>query len=73
MGLFLRQDEQRSEVQRRVATELQERLRAAEAEKGEHEPAFMENQHQTRLAGVVIGLLILALCIALVIFALRIS
>lgn len=73
MGLFLRQDEQRSDVQKRVATELQERLRNTAIKSGEVDPAFLENQHTTRYAGVIIGILIIILCAALIIFAVSIS
>ena len=74
MGLFLRQDEQRSEVQKRVATELQERMRQTSLKaQDEIEPAFLENQHTTRKAGMVIMLLVAALCVAAIVFAVRIS
>lgn len=74
MGLFLRQDEQRSEVQKRVATELQERLRQpTPVDTGENEPSMLENHHETRKAGMVIIVLIAVLFIALIVFAIRIS
>lgn len=74
MGLFLRQDEQRSEVQKRVATELQERMRQTSLkDSNEMEPAFLENQHTTRKAGMVIILLVAALCVVIIVFAVRIS
>ena len=74
MGLFLRQDEQRSEIQKRVATELQERLRqTAPVEPNEHEPSMLENQHATRNAGMIIMVLLAFLFIALIVFAVRIS
>lgn len=74
MGLFLRQDEQRSEVQQRVAAELQERLRqTALNNKADTDPAFLENQHTTRKAGMVIIVLVALLVIAIVGFAVRLS
>lgn len=74
MGLFLRQDEQRSEVQKRVATELQERMRQASLkQQDEIEPAFLENQHTTGKAGMVVMVLVVALCVAAIVFAVRIS
>lgn len=74
MGLYLKRDEQRSDVQQQVATDLQKRLRdAANEQPNEIEPAFLENQHTTRKAGVIIGVLIALLMIALVVFAIRIS
>ncbi len=74
MGLFLRQDEQRSEVQKRVAPELQERLRQTPpVETGESEPSMLENQHTTRKAGMIIMVLLALLFIAVIAFAIRIS
>jgi hypothetical protein len=74
MGLFLRQDDQRSEIQKRVATELHERLRqTTPVETGESEPSMLENQHTTRKAGMIIMVLLAFLFIAIVAFAIRIS
>lgn len=74
MGLFLRQDEQRSEVQKRVATELQERLRQpTPVDAGDHDPSMLEDHHETRKAGMIIMVLLLFLFIALIVFAIRIS
>lgn len=74
MALFLRQDEQRSEVQKRVAAELQERLR--EKNKivlDDTPPAALDNHHTTRPAGMIIIILMLLLVVAVVAFAIRIS
>lgn len=74
MGLFLRQDEQRTEVQKRVATELQERLRQTSVpEPKETEPALLENQHTTRNAGMAIMVLLVVAFVAVIAFAIRIS
>lgn len=55
MGLFLRQDNQRSQLQTRVAEELAERMRQrSELTEGEPEPEITKDQHQTRGAGVLI-------------------
>lgn len=72
--MFLRQDEQRSEVQKRVATELQERLRnTPPAEPADLKPAALDDSHQTRRAGMVIMVLLFLLAAAVVVFAVRIS
>lgn len=74
MGLYLRNDDQRSQVQERVASELQERLKASALKTGDdHESTMLENQHTTRPAGVIIGILIILLCVGLIWFALSIS
>ena len=74
MGLYLKKEDQRSQVQERVAAELQERLRTkASIEGKDHEPTILENQHETRKAGVVIAVLVVIFCIGLVWFALGVS
>lgn len=74
MGLFLRQDEQRSDVQKRVAAELQERLRQTSLDtQADTDPAFLENQHETRKAGMVIIVLVALLVVAVIVFAVRLS
>lgn len=72
MALFLKQDESRSELQQRVAAELQEKLKTNPDITGDKpDPAILDNQHETRIAGKVILLLALLLVIAIVILALR--
>ncbi len=73
MGLFLRQDENRSELQSKIIADLQEKVRskAAMEDEKEHVPTLLENQHETRTAGVVIGLLLIALAITVVFVIVR--
>jgi len=72
MGLFIKQNEQRSELQQRVAAELQEKLkRTAAIESGASDPQILDGQHETRLAGRIILILIALLVVAIIIFALR--
>lgn len=72
MALFLRQDGGRSELQTKLAAELQDRLKEkANIDSKEVDPAFLENQHETRPAGMVIMVLVGVLMIALVALALR--
>lgn len=61
MGLFVQQDGPRSELQSRVAAELQQKLKQTsdETEHNTPESRLLENQHQTRPAGVVIALLVI--------------
>lgn len=73
MGLFLRQDENRTELQTKVATELEERLRAKAVKTDDTDPVMLENQHQTRHAGMIIIILIALIVITIVAFAIRIS
>ena len=49
MGLFLKQDEQRSQLQSKIAADLQERLKIESIETSDKkpQPAFLDNQVQT--------------------------
>lgn len=77
MGLFLRQNDPRSELQSKIAAELQEKLRSS-SEPGTEtdvlptanmdDSKYLENQHQTRVPGVIISLLVLVLIIVVVLF-----
>lgn len=61
MGLFIRNDGQRTELQERIAAELQAKQKlnpTIEAEKVD--PAFLENQHHTKKAGVLVVFLVVA-------------
>lgn len=63
MGLFLKQTEQRSQLQSKVAADLAERMnkRAITTDNTPSQPAFLDNQRQTSpLAWVwiVLGLLV---------------
>lgn len=71
MALFLNNKDNRSELQNRLATELQERLRQKQAlEYDKPEPSMLENQHHTRAAGVIIVVAALV-ALGLVLYLLR--
>lgn len=72
MALFLKQDESRSELQQRVAAELQEKLKVKpDLTNDKPDPAILDNQHETRLAGKVILVLLALLVVAIILLALR--
>ncbi|TAH32107.1 hypothetical protein EYC58_05550 [Candidatus Saccharibacteria bacterium] len=72
MALFLKQNESRSELQQRVAAELQEKLKLTpELTNEKPDPAILDNQHETRIAGKAILFLIALLVVAIIILALR--
>ncbi len=75
MGLIQRQDDQQTEVQKRVAAELQERLRlqTPPTDLNDVEPDMLKNQHQTRPAGMIIIGLVIILVVVIIIAAIRIS
>ena len=67
MAMILRNQDTKSEVQSRVAAELQERLNQTQPiESKEVDPAFLDNQHSTRMAGPLIVVLMIILLIAIV-------
>lgn len=49
MGLFLKQNEQRSQLQSKIAADLQERLKVQATEQGpaKSQPAILDNQRPT--------------------------
>lgn len=68
MGILLRQTDDRSELQNRVAAELTDRLKDTPPIRADEvEPRLLENQHQTRLAGMIIGALFVVAVIVAVI------
>lgn len=72
MALFLKQDGGRSELQSKLAAELQERLKErTDIDAKEVDPAFLENQHETRPAGMVIIVLLGIIVVVVCILALR--
>lgn len=69
MGLFLRQDENRSELQSKIIADLQEKVRGNSSLEGMHtepEPQYLANQHETRLAGVIISILVIILIVVII-------
>lgn len=74
MGMFLRQDEQRSEIQTRVAAELEERLRTKPTiETADVDPTASLEGHETRKAGMIIIVLLFLLVLAVVALAIKLS
>ncbi len=74
MGLFIGQNEQRSELQSKIIADLQEKVRSTssfEGEPREVESTFLEHQHETRTAGVVIGLLVIVFVVVVVFIVVR--
>lgn len=69
MGLFIRNQDPRSELQARIAAELKGRLNEQPDIKAEKtEPAFTENQHHTRTAGVlVVAFVVIAVIVTAII------
>jgi hypothetical protein len=72
MGLFLRQNEERSKLQTRLAEELREKTRASQQISGEKppevEPELLANEHQTRPAGMLILIICFGIMVASIIW-----
>ena len=67
MGLFVRQDEQRSQLQKRVAENLKDKLATSDIKPADKSPAILDDEHQTRPAGVVIVILLVVALVASVV------
>jgi hypothetical protein len=65
MALYVRKDNKRSELQQKIASELQEKLNKTDIEADQTDPAFLDDSHHTRPAGMVIMVLLLLLAIAI--------
>jgi|GEM_PF-3672285 len=74
MGLFIGQNEKRSELQSKIIADLQQKARQTGSDEGEYrEPdsKYLENQHETRTAGAVIGLLLFILAVVIIFIVAR--
>lgn len=74
MGLFIGQNEKRSELQSKIIADLQEKAQATSSDEGDYkepESRYLENQHETRTAGVVIGLLLVVLAVVIIFVVVR--
>lgn len=61
MALFLNNKDNRSELQQRLAAELNERLKQKQAlEYDKPEPSMLDNQHTTKTGGVILAIAALA-------------
>lgn len=67
MALFLRQDQERTEVQRRVAAQLEQRLKSQQPDLKQPEPSMIEGHHKTRNAGLLIAALVAVAVIVLIV------
>ena len=59
MALFIRQDENQTRLQSKVAADLQDRLNSrAKVSAEKPEASILEEQHKTRGAGILIAVLV---------------
>lgn len=71
MALYIKKDDERSDLQQKIASELQDKLHTSSVEAEEVDPAFLDGNHQTRPAGMII--MVLLLLVAIVIGAIMVS
>jgi hypothetical protein len=64
MGLYINREEKRSQLQEKLAADLKNKLSSSTIKADETDPAFLEDAHQTRPAGMVIIVLVVMLIIA---------
>jgi len=66
MGLFIRNTEQESQLQSRITADLRTRSqKTLDIKAKETEPTILEDQHQTRIGGVIIIVLCLIVLVTL--------
>lgn len=70
MALFINREEQRTQLQEKLAAELKNKLASSSIKAGETDLAILDDDHQTRPAGMLIIVLIALLIIVGVIVAL---
>ena len=66
MALYVRRNEQRSQLQEKLAADLKGKLKTQDIRAEEVESNFLENAHQTRPAGLVISVLLILVVITIV-------
>lgn len=73
MALLQKREEQQTDLQTRVSAQVQKRLRETDGGKtiNDHESTMLENQHQTRKAGMIIMVLLVLLVVAVVVYIIR--
>lgn len=68
MALFVNREQQRTQLQEKLAADLKNKLNHANVRAEDTPSTMLENNHQTRPAGMLIALLLVVLVIAVVAF-----
>lgn len=71
MALYVKRDEKRNQLQEKIAADLKKKMVKNEPKISEVDPAFLEQSHETRPAGMLIGALLLLICIVIVVIMVR--
>jgi hypothetical protein len=66
MALFVNREQQRTQLQEKLAADLKNKLNTANIKAEDTPPAILENDHQTRPAGMVIAVLLAVLVLAVI-------
>ncbi|HEX4662117.1 MAG TPA: hypothetical protein VH144_00720 [Candidatus Saccharimonadales bacterium] len=67
MALFIRQDEQRSQLRAKVTADLQDRMKktsSIEPTDVSKDATILQNQHQTKGRGIIIAIIVVIIIIA---------
>jgi uncharacterized membrane protein YukC len=68
MALFIRQDEEQSQLRAKITADLQERMKKTALREGDDvskNSTALENQHQTKGIGIIIAIVLILLAAAL--------
>lgn len=68
MALFINRDEKRTQLQEKLAADLKNKLNTTDIRADKTDPAILEDDHQTRPAGMIIMVLLFLLVIGVVAF-----
>lgn len=73
MALFVNRDEKRSQYQEKIAADLKGKLTTQDIKAKDVESTMLEDVHQTRPAGLIIGVLLLLTFIAAIVLMFRLG
>ena len=67
MALYVRRDDKRSQLQEKLAADLKNKLDTSGIKAETTDPTILEDAHQTRPAGLIIGFLLLLVVVAAIV------
>lgn len=72
MALYVKRDEKQNQLQEKIAADLKRKMAEKEPKMPEVDPAFLEQSHETRPAGMIIAVLLFLMSIVIVVIMIRI-
>lgn len=73
MALYVNREEKRSQYQEKIAADLKGKLATQDIKAKEVESTMLEDVHQTRPAGLIIGILLLLVFIAVIVLMFKLG